>query len=63
MGVEMHIDDARQKLSDLQTELEQIPANCHTRADREYRIYLEMNIATFEQAIQAFDEGQKSCQQ
>lgn len=54
--VKMSVGEARNKLSEMQLELERLPANCHNRVDREYRVYLQMNISTFETAIQAFDE-------
>ena len=54
--IKMSVGEARNKLSEMQLELERIPANCHNRYDREYRTYLQMNISDYENAIQAFDE-------
>ncbi len=54
--VRMSVGEARTKLSLMHTELEALPANSQNQADREYRVYLQTNISTYENAIQAFDE-------
>lgn len=59
MEIKMSVADARKKLGEMQTELERIPANCHVRADREYRVYLQINIDSFEKQILAFENGQQ----
>jgi hypothetical protein len=53
----MQIDDARTKLGEMEAEYERIPANAFDRADREHRVYLKMQIDTYRNAIQVFDEG------
>ncbi len=56
----MQIDTAREKLSAMQIEIENIPAMSPDPAVREYRTYLGMQITTYENVIQVFDEGQSN---
>lgn len=51
----MSIDAAKAKLAEMKAELARIPEHCHARADREYRVYLELNIDQFAEAIESFE--------
>lgn len=51
----MHIDDARKKLAEMKAEYDAIPEDSGDRAQREYRIYLKINIDHIEKAIGEFE--------
>jgi len=53
------LEEARSALVRMKSELKTIPETCHTKADREYRFYLQMNISNYQTSIKLFEKKWK----